>query len=301
MSWRTRKDGEFSMKIVVASGKGGVGKSMLVSCLALLFSKKRKIVACDCDVDNPTLGLWLGITEYDKIEKISTSEKAFIDQRKCIKCGKCYEVCPSGAIAKKNGKYEVIPFLCEGCGVCKIVCPTNAVELSPVKNGEIRINTSKYNFPLISGKLYVGEMNSGKIVEELKRRAEQFEYEIAIFDAAAGIGCPVIASIRGSDFAVLVTEPTPTGFSDLQRIFKLINHFGIPYAVVVNKWDLNPEISKKIEEWAGELLLGKISYDRKVIESLVNLRPVLYSDSKVVEEIEKIFENLLDRLKELHS
>jgi MinD superfamily P-loop ATPase len=280
------------MKIVVASGKGGVGKSMLASALILLFSKERRVVACDCDVDAPNLGLWLGITEYDVIEKISTSEKAFIDKKKCIQCGKCKEVCNFKAIEKRNGEFEVSPFLCEGCGVCELVCPANAIKIKAVKNGEIRVNTTKYNFPLISGKLYAGESGSGKIVEELKRKAEEFKYEIAIFDSPAGIGCPVIASVRGSDFAILITEPTPSGFSDLNRILEIVNHFQISYGIVVNKWNINPKLSRKIEKWSKEKFLGKISYDKKVIDCIVNLKPIIKSDSKVVDEINKIFGNL---------
>jgi len=284
------------MKIVVASGKGGVGKSMLTSALALLFSKERKIVACDCDVDAPNLGLWLGITEYDIIEKISTSEKAFINRKKCINCEKCVKVCPYGAIEIKNGKIEINHLLCEGCGVCQMVCPKGAIEIKPVKNGEIRINTTKYNFPLISGKLYPGESGSGKIVEELKRRAEEFDNEITIFDSAAGIGCPVIASVRGSDFAVLVTEPTPSAFFDLKRILEVVNYFKIPYGIVINKFDINQRISKKIERFAGEKLLGKISYDKKVVDCIVNLKPVITSDSKVVNEIVEIFERMKEKI-----
>jgi len=284
------------MKIVVASGKGGVGKSMLASALILLFSKEKKIVACDCDVDAPNLGLWLGITKYDFIEKISTSEKAFIDKKKCIRCGKCKEVCNFKAVEKRNNGYEVSPFLCEGCGACELVCPANAIEIKAVKNGEIRVNTTKYNFPLISGKLYAGENGSGKIVEELKRKAEEFEYEIAIFDSPAGIGCPVIASVRGSDFAILITEPTPSGFSDLNRILEIVNHFQISYGIVVNKWNINPKLSRKIEKWSKEKFLGKISYDKKVIDYIVNLKPIIKSDSKVVDEINKIFGNLGDVL-----
>ena len=280
------------MKIVVASGKGGVGKSMLASALILLFSKEKKIVACDCDVDAPNLGLWLGINEYDIIEKISTSEKAFVSKKKCVGCEKCKEVCPTGAIEiKENGEVEINPFLCEGCGVCELVCPANAIKIKAVKNGEIRINTTKYNFPLISGKLYPGESGSGKIVEELKRKAEEFKYEIAIFDSPAGIGCPVIASVRGSDFAILITEPTPSGFSDLNRILEIVNHFQIPYRIVINKWDINPMLSRKIEKWSKEKFLGKISYDKKVIDCIVNLKPITKSDSKVVNEINRIFDN----------
>jgi len=285
------------MKIVIASGKGGVGKSMLTSALALLFSKEKKIVACDCDVDAPNLGLWLGITEYDIIEKISTSEKAFIDKKKCVGCEKCKEVCPTGAIEiKENGEVKINHLLCEGCGVCQLVCPKGAIKIKAVKNGEIRINTTKYNFPLISGKLYPGESGSGKIVEELKRKAEEFKYEIAIFDSPAGIGCPVIASVRGSDFAILITEPTPSGFSDLNRILEIVNHFQIPYGIVINKWDINPMLSRKIEKWSKEKFLGKISYDKKVIDCIVNLKPITKSDSKVVNEINRIFDNFRDVL-----
>lgn len=280
------------MKIVVASGKGGVGKSMLASSLALLFSKEKKVVACDCDVDAPNMGLWLGVEDYDKSEKISTSMKAVIDKNKCTRCGKCKEICRFSAIEIKEGEFKVNSFLCEGCGACKIVCPVGAIELKEVKNGELRDKQIKESFPLVSGQLYPGEAGSGKIVEVLRKKAEGFEYDCMIMDAAAGIGCPVIASVRGTDFAVLITEPTPSGFSDLKRILEVVEHFNISYGIVINKWDISKKTSKEIEEWAGEKFLGKISYDKKVIDSIVNLQPVLFSDSKVVAEIKEIFENL---------
>jgi len=276
------------MKIVVASGKGGVGKSMLTSSLALLFSENNKVVACDCDVDAPNLGLWLGITKCDSIQKISTSVKASIDQEKCTNCGKCFEVCNFFAIEKKN-VYKINPFLCEGCGACKLKCPENAIKLRPIKNGEIRVKNTKYGFPLISGQLYPGESGSGKIVEVLKNKAETYKHDIMILDSSAGIGCPVIASVKDCNFCVLITEPTPSGFSDLKRILEIVNHFKMPFGIVVNKWNINPELSDKIEKWSGEKFLGKISYDKKVIESIVDLKPVLFSDSKVVDEIKKIF------------
>ncbi len=283
------------MKIVVASGKGGVGKSMLASALVLLFLKEKRVVACDCDVDAPNLGLWLGMTKYDFIERISTSEKAFIDRKKCIRCGKCEKVCVFKAIERKDS-FEINPFLCEGCGACKLVCPVNAIKIKEVKNGEIRISKTKYGFPLVSGKLYAGESGSGKIVEELKRKAEEFDHEIVVFDSPAGIGCPVIASVRGSNFAILVTEPTPSGFSDLKRILEIVNHFQIPYGVVINKWNINPSNSRKIEKLFEEKLLGKISYEKKVIDCVVNLKPVINSGLKVEDEINEIFYNLKSSL-----
>ena len=116
------------MKIVIASGKGGVGKSMLASSLAILFSKSKKIVACDCDVDAPNLNLWLGEISYDYMKRVSTSEKASINSKKCIECGKCKEVCAFNAIEKEDG-FKVNPFLCEGCGACNASCPVGAIQL----------------------------------------------------------------------------------------------------------------------------------------------------------------------------
>ena len=264
---------------------------MLASSLAILFSKEKKIVACDCDVDAPNLGLWLGVTEYDEREKISVSEKArIINQEACD--DKILSICKFHAIEKRNGKYFINPFLCEGCGVCKILYP-DAVEIKPTENAEIRIKETSYGFPLVSAQLYPGESGSGKIVQELRKRTENFNPELTILDSAAGIGCPVIASIVGCDYAVLITEPTPSGFSDLKRILKIVDHFRIPYGVVINKWDINSDFSRQMERWSKDKFLGKISYDRKVIDAIVNLKPVIETNSKVVDEIEEILRGIV--------
>jgi len=280
------------MKIVVASGKGGTGKSMFASSLTLLFSEMLDVVACDCDVDAPNLGLWLGVTTWDHVETISTSEKAKINGNKCVGCGKCFENCAFGAIEKANSVFTINSLLCEGCGVCQLVCPMKAIDLEPVMNGEIRIKKTKWGFPLVSGQLKPGETGSGKIVQEIRKRADKISHEVMILDAAAGIGCPVIASITGCDYAVLVAEPTPSGLSDLRRVLEIVNHFNVPYGLIINKWDINPKVSEEIEKWNREQFLGKISYDREVVNSIVNLRPVMVSKSKVKNEIREIFEKI---------
>jgi MinD superfamily P-loop ATPase len=235
------------------------------------------------------MGLWLGVEDHDKREKISTSEKAEIDQDKCTHCGKCKEICRFSAIELDDGKHTVNPFLCEGCGACDIVCPAGAITLKEVKNGELRFKRTDHGFPLVSGQLYPGEAGSGKIVELLRERAEASDQEVMVMDAAAGIGCPVIASIRGTDFAVLVTEPTPSGFSDLKRILEIVSHFNVPYGIVINKWDIDKAAAARIEEWAGDRMIGRISYDKRVIDAIVGLTPVLHTDSKAADEIREIF------------
>ncbi len=279
--------------LVVASGKGGTGKSFLASSFALLLSEKKKIVACDCDVDTPSLGLWLGITNYDYIEQIVSSEKAIVRAEKCKGCGECIRTCRFDAVKIVDGRAEVNYFLCEGCGACQIVCKTHAIDIIPVENGEIRINTTQYKFPLVSGSLYPGESSSGKIVEELKKRASNFNAEIGIFDAAAGTGCPVIASVRGSNYAVLVAEPTPSGFSDLKRIAGVVNHFNIPFGIVINKWNINKDVARKIERWCGgRKLLGKIEYRKEIIDSIVRLEPVVNRSTEIRENVKEILEKI---------
>jgi len=279
-----------SMKIAIASGKGGVGKSMLCSCLCMLFSKK--IVAVDCDVDAPNLAVWLSETgNWGKKIPVSTSLRSVFDLKKCNSCGLCAQNCRFGAITMKE-KPKLNPFLCEGCSACKVICPQGAIRMKKVQNGEIRVKKTKYGFSLLSGHLFPGETGSGKIVSEIKEEASKLSYDLMLIDSAPGTGCPVIASLQGVDFVVLVTEPTLSGFSDLKRVLETVNHFNIPYGVVVNKWDIYKEKSKEIEKWAGDRFLGKISYDKGVFKTISELKPVLGSGLKIEKEIRQVFDNL---------
>lgn len=281
------------MKIAVASGKGGVGKSMLASSLALLLAQKKKVVAVDCDVDAPNLHLWLGETEnWDKIEKISVSAKPIIDRKKCLGSGQCVEICAFNALHLSKGKPVLNQFFCEGCGACEVVCPAKAITMKQVNNAEIRIKNNVYGFPLVSAQLYPGETGSGKIVDRIKEKADEFVYETMVLDAPAGIGCPVIAALNGVNFVVLVTEPTPSGFSDLKRVLTVVNHFKISYGVVINKWDINLVMSSNIAKWAKEKLLGKITYDKRIFKAIAELKPIIKTDLPVKKEIKEIYVKL---------
>jgi len=282
------------MKIVIISGKGGVGKSMLTSTLAMLFAERQKIVAVDCDADAPNLAIWLNeIGKWNKIIPVIASARPEIDYQKCNGCGLCAKNCRFSAIKMIKGKPKVNPFLCEGCGTCEVICPKGAIKLKPVQNGEIKIKKTKYGFPLVSGQLYPGETGSGKVVTEIKKEAEKFEHSLMIIDSSPGTGCPVIASLQDSNFAVLITEPTLSGFSDLKRVLKVVNHFNIPWSLVINKWDINPQMSSRIEKWASTKFLGKISYDKKIFQAVSNLKPILSSNLKAKAEIQDIFRRLI--------
>ena len=285
------------MKIVVASGKGGVGKSMLASCFSVLFSKFKKTVAVDCDVDAPNLAIWLNEVKKEKKKiPVTTSARPIIDYEKCNGCGLCEEKCRFSAIKVIDKKPKLNPFLCEGCGVCEIVCPKRAIKLRSVQNGEIKIKKTKYGFFLISGNLFPGETGSGKIITELKKEADKFDAKVQILDSSPGTGCPVIASLQDSDLALLVTEPTSSAFSDLKRVLVLIKYFGVPYFVVINKWDINLKMTDRMEKWAKKRLLGKISYNKGIFKAISNLKPILETNLEAKKEITKIFNKLKAKL-----
>ena len=283
-------------KITILSGKGGVGKSSITASLAVLLAREKKIIVADCDVDAPNLALVLGLKKFQKSERIQTSEKAVIDYEKCINCKKCFENCYFNAIKWKD-KPIIHNMLCEGCGVCSLVCPENAIKLIKVENAEVGYGKTMYGFDIVSGQLKIGEAGSGKVVAYVKKKAERIgkNSEIMLIDAAAGIGCPVIASVSGSDYVVAVTEPTPSALSDLSRALEMVNHFKISVGIVINRYDINKEFSRKIGDFArkqGIKILEKIPYDKKFVEALVNLKPiVVYDKSKI-----KIFQNIINNV-----
>ncbi|MDD3531804.1 MAG: ATP-binding protein [Candidatus Shapirobacteria bacterium] len=284
------------MKIAVVSGKGGVGKSMLASSLCFYLVKNKRIVAVDGDVDAPNLHLWLGQDErWDKKRKISVFEKPVFDLGKCTGCGKCAQICAFGAIIMENGRPNLNKFICEGCGACEEVCPVGAIKMRPVVGAEVRIKNDVFGFPLVSAQLLPGQTGSGKVVDEALIVADQFSYQTMVIDAPAGTGCPIIAVLKETDFAILVTEPTPSGFADLKRVLGVVDHFGLSFGVVVNKWDLNPTYADKVIDFAGKNFLGKITYDQKIFSALSALKPIMTTDLPAKKEMEEIFNSLSQR------
>jgi MinD superfamily P-loop ATPase len=288
--------------ITILSGKGGVGKSSLTASLAVLLARTHKIVTADCDVDAPNLALVLGVKGFDKSEKIQTSEKAKVIAESCPECKDKIDLCVFKAISwdEENERPVIDRILCEGCGTCLLAFPKGTVEMEKVENAEISTAKTSYGFPIVSGQLKIGESGSGKIVTALKNRAEELgreeDAELMLVDSAAGIGCPVIASIQGSDYVVAVTEPTPSALNDLQRALKVVEYFGIKYGIIINKWDINKRFTSKIERFADEndiKIVGKIPYDKSFVDALVNLKPIVLYSSK----FENIFEDIAGNIK----
>jgi len=286
-----------NFKIVISSGKGGVGKSMLAANLSILFSKKYKTIGLDCDVDAPNLDVWLNeVKNWQTTKKISVSQKAFIDYKKCNNCRLCLEKCKFGAITLEKGRPKINPFLCEGCGFCQEICPQQAIKLKPVFNAQIRIKKTKYGFTLISGKLVPGETGSGKIVDQIKERADQLNPQIQIIDSSPGTGCPVNAALKDANLCLLITEPTISALADLDRVLQVVNYFNIPYKIVINKWDINKKITGGIVKKFKGKILGKISYDKNIFKAVANLVPIMETNLKAKEEIFSIYNKLIKQL-----
>jgi MinD superfamily P-loop ATPase len=233
------------------------------------------LVLADCDVDAANLALTMNGRLRTKND-YRGALKARIDPQACIECGKCEDVCIFGAISD----FKVNEIHCEGCGACRIVCPEDAVTLEYLKSGEIYVLDTERG-PMAYAELFPGESNSGKLVTEVRRLADDLAesdgYDTVLIDGPPGTGCPAIASVTGADLILAITEPSMSGEHDLMRLIDLAQHFSIPLCVAINKWDLHPGSARNIEGSChdkGVMVVGKVPYDPTVLKAIKAMRPL---------------------------
>jgi MinD superfamily P-loop ATPase len=275
-------------EVVVLSGKGGTGKTSIVGALAALAESK---VLADCDVDAADLHLLLSPTVKEENE-FRSGQVAEIDAEKCNQCGRCQELCRFNAIRE----YAVDAISCEGCGFCARICPVEAITMRENLAGHWSISTTKYG-QLVHARLGIAQENSGKLVakvrQEARQIAEQQGLAYVISDGPPGIGCPVISSLSGTNLALLVTEPTFSGIHDLERVIEVCRHFGVPATVSINKYDINEDNTRQIEDFCADRgieMVARIPFDNAVTEALVRGIPVVeYSDGPAAQEIKKLW------------
>lgn len=283
-------------QIVFISGKGGTGKSTLVASLSILV--KDKVIA-DCDVDAPNLHILLN-GEVLKKENYFGAKEAIIDSSKCIKCGLCRETCRFNAISQEQD-IEIIPMKCEGCGACTLVCPQDAIHLEEVKTGETYVSDTPRGI-FTHALLDIGAEASGKLVTEVRKEMynNMKNEEWVLIDGSPGIGCSVIASITGTDAVVVVSEPTKTGKSDMERILAVANHFNIPAFVCINKYDLNMNVTSEIEEFCennGYPIIGKIPFDPGIVKALQEFKtPIEAGNHAITNEITNLWTRIKDEM-----
>jgi len=279
----------------VLSGKGGCGKTTLTASFARLMKGG---VLADCDVDAADMSLLMK-GEDRKQEDFYSGFTAVIDSALCSSCGRCDELCRFQAVLPpEDGKgFRIDPLRCEGCGVCRDNCPAEAVTLKDRLTGQWFIRETT-DGPLVHARLGAGGENSGRLVTHVRDRARELAKERGeekiLTDGPPGIGCPVIASLNGVDQVLVVTEPTPSGIHDLERVIRLLKHFGIPASVCVNKADLSGKGRDEIRELAdrkGLRYLGEIPWDKRVTDALrAGITPLEAGIGPVSEAIQKIWE-----------
>ncbi|MFA5104480.1 MAG: P-loop NTPase [Candidatus Margulisiibacteriota bacterium] len=279
-------------QIVVISGKGGTGKTIVTGSLAVLAKNK---VMVDCDVDAADLHLLLHPSVKERHE-FRSGKTAVVDDKLCRRCGDCVRACRFEAI-KQDCTIE--PFSCEGCALCSRICPYGAINMQENIAGEWFVSDTQYG-PFVHAKLGIAEENSGKLVSKIRQVAADIAHtdksQYVIIDGPPGIGCPVIASLSGVNCALIVTEPTLSGLHDAQRVIEAAEHFNVQSKMVINKYDLNADMTKRIEEFCrGKWIpvIGKIPFDKAVVEAMVEGKTVVeYADGPVKEELIKIWEEL---------
>ena len=269
-------------EIVVISGKGGTGKTSIVASFTYLAGQEA--IIADCDVDAADMHLLLN-PDFSYSEEFYSGEIAEIDIDTCINCGKCLDVCRFDAIKIIDEQHVIEEVSCEGCGYCARVCPVEAITNNSAKVGHWYISNIKTNTQMVHAKLGIGADNSGKLVtkvkNEAKRLAKEQNKEYILIDGSPGVGCPVISSLSGANFVVLVTEPSVSGIHDLKRVYELVKKFKIKAGCIINKADLNDIITSEILDFLKSEEIEhimSISYDENFTKAMTNGQTIVEYD-----------------------
>jgi len=284
-------------EIVVISGKGGTGKTSVTASLAVLGGKD--VIVADCDVDAADMHLLMK-PDFEKSEDFFSGELAYIHQNECIQCGKCADICRFDAIPIIDEKYIVDPLSCEGCGYCARVCPTKAIENKDLNVGQWYISNIKTGSIMVHAKLGIGADNSGKLVAKVKNEAKQIAKEnkknFIIIDGSPGVGCPVVSSLSGAHFVVLVTEPTVSGLHDLKRVYELVKKFNLKAGCIINKANLNSQKASEIKEFLKEeniVHITNLPYDESFTKAMTLGQTIVeYSNNNLTKRLTESWDKI---------
>jgi len=280
------------MRIAVASGKGGTGKTTVAVNLALSLHDQEPVAFYDCDVEEPNAHIFLKprIRERRSVQKLIPR----VDSELCTHCGTCAKACQFGAIAVLGEAVLVYDELCHGCGLCAMACPAGAIREEPRELGVVESGAAR-GFPFVQGVLNVGQAMATPIIQDLKEGISPDQ--LAIIDAPPGTGCPTIAALKDADLALLVTEPTPFGLHDLKAAVGVARSLDVPIAVVINRDGIGDDAVERycMEEDIPVLL--EIPFDREIAS--------LYAEGKAIADVtpswRRRYRALFGQIKEMLS
>ena len=275
------------MIISVASGKGGTGKTLVATSLALSLKERDRVQLLDCDVEEPNAHIFLKPT-FTKSEIVSVPVPK-VDEEKCTYCGQCGEICAYNAIAVFKQKVLVFPELCHGCGACSYLCPEQAIVEEQREIGVVETGHAS-GIEFVHGRLHIGEAMAPPVIRRVKEHINS--QGTAIIDVSPGTSCPVVESIKGSDFCILVSEPTPFGLNDLILAVETVRELGIPCGVVLNRVGVG---DSKTEEYCGKEnipLLLTIPLDTKIAQLYSNGTPLVEGIPEWRQHFLKLFDNI---------
>lgn len=287
----------YNMEVAIISGKGGTGKSSISAAFATL---SEQVLLADCDVDAANLYIIFNPTRSEEQVYIA-GQTAVINYDMCTHCGLCMDYCRFDAISNNNGRIEISETSCDGCQLCSRVCPHNAIAM--VDNDKSRMYSGDFrNGKMVYGRLAPGEENSGKLVNMVREKAKQVAAESKlghiVIDGPPGIGCAVISTITGVDHVLIVTEPTISGLHDLKRTLEMVSKFSLKPWVLVNKFDLNLEMTNEIELFCTQnnvSLAGRLPFDSVVVDAMVNCKSIVEwaPDSEFSNQLKSIWNKIV--------
>ena len=283
------------LRVAIASGKGGTGKTLLATNLAAVIAARgTRVALVDCDAEAPNDHLFFGLDEVSA-EPVSVTT-ALVDPDACTACGICRDACAFGAIRILGDSALVFDELCHGCGVCRLVCPSKAITEPRREVGVVEwaraLRDASGELTIVSGRLAIGDVKTPEVIRASRARAEELAPDVVLLDAPPGVACAAVAAVRGADVLVLVTEPTPFGLHDLDLSVRLARDMGMPTAIIVNRAGTG---DIDIDEWAREReipVLLHIPFDRAIARTYASGALLVDTDPHLAEEIDCVWRSI---------
>ena len=282
------------MRITVASGKGGTGKTTIATSLAVSLALNKTSfppLFLDCDVEAPNAHLFLQ-PDLSQKQDVSISIPS-VDPALCTTCGKCVQVCEYNALAMLGKTVHVFPQLCHGCGSCISICPERALTETPNVIGILESGPARLQIDFARGVLNIGEPMAVPVIRQLKKWIKPHENQTVILDASPGTSCPVVEALRGSDFFLLVTEPTPFGLHDLKLAAQLAKELDIPVGVIINRdgiGDANVDDFCKDENLS---ILLRVPFERVIAEGTARGQTLIDIYPEYSSHFQQLYEDII--------